>query len=138
MASQRTISHHKQATRPVTYGTRTQRSQETVGLVPASVAVARDLSAVPEKMPHTHTQRDIQTSSRLTGKQRLVLSNVQHILAVTPSSSLHNATLQPSCVIKSISCASAVPRQITFKQVQLFSGEQMGVCLESLIWSRQC
>lgn len=31
-----------------------------------------------------------------------------------------------SCLIKSISCASAVPRQMTFKQVLLVGGEQMG------------
>ena len=34
---------------------------------------------------------------------------------------------EPSCLIKSISCASAVPHQMTFKQVLLFGGEQMGL-----------
>lgn len=35
-----------------------------------------------------------------------------------------------SCLIKSISCASAVPRQTTFKQASLLGGEQMRVGTE--------
>lgn len=42
---------------------------------------------------------------------------------------LHPFLLEPSSLIKSISCASAVPRQMTFKQLLLF-GEQMGVRAE--------
>lgn len=45
-------------------------------------------------------------------------------------SPLHPFLLEPSSLIKSISCASAVPRQMTFKQLLLFGGEQMGVRAE--------
>lgn len=45
-------------------------------------------------------------------------------------SPLHPFLLEPSSLIKSISCASAVPRQMTFKQLLLFGCEQMGVRAE--------
>lgn len=71
------------------------------------------------QMPH------VLHSFTCTFKQRHVYSTVVDLTPPTPRLFL----LEPSSLIKSISCASAVPRQMTFKQLLLF-GEQMGVRAE--------
>lgn len=100
-------------------GQETQRSHEIVGLVPPSVSVVVNLPAVPKKTP------------RMLNIQRWATRPLEikaHALTATPTFSPPTVlALEPSCLIKSISCASAVPHQMTFKQVLLFGGEQMGV-----------
>lgn len=67
MASQWTISHHKQPAHPPAPShmapgcTETQRSQETVGLVPPSVSVVGNLPAVPKNASDTQHSAFINT-----------------------------------------------------------------------------
>lgn len=123
-----------QTTRPLTRsparshvgpGQETQRSRETVGLVPPSVSAVGNLPVVPKKKkkPASDAQHSAFINTHPETKA--------HVLPITPTFSPPALlALEPSCLIKSISCASAVPRQMTFKQVLLFGGEQMGVGAE--------
>lgn len=131
MASHWVISHRKQPARSparshVGPGQETQRSRETVGLVPPSVSAVGNLPVVPKKKKKKPAS-DAQHSAFINTHPE----TKAHVLTITPTFSPPALlALEPSCLIKSISCASAVPRQMTFKQVLLFGGEQMGVGAE--------
>lgn len=104
--------------------TETQRSQETEGLVPPSVSVVGNLPVVPKNASHNRHSALINTQP----ETKAHACPQKHMYSVTPTFSPPSLpALEPSCLIKSISCASAVPRQMTFKQVLLLGGEQMGV-----------
>lgn len=144
MASQWTISHHKQPTHlpTLTYGTRKHRDTQEPGHsgINATVNLQCRKPARGAKRHFTHCA--FSTHQHPSWYKGTCLSSNTHVLTITlsfPPSSL--LTLEACCLIKSISCASAVLRQTTFKQVLLFGVEQMGIRAEfvwkSPVWSQQ-
>lgn len=124
--------HHTRPPAPVTYGTRTHIDTEEPGDSRISTTISLFCrKTCPRCQKALHTIYIQRPSTRTPLKQR-------HMLVLSRTCTPHSHTLyfpsvalEPSCLIKSISCASAVARQMTFKQVLLFGSEQMsGVCLE--------
>lgn len=95
------ISHHKQpSTNPLAPShmapgrTETQRSRETVGLVPPSVSVVGNLPAVPKNASHTQHPAFINTHTETKAHAQ---SSNAHVLTITPS--LWRPHLPPSRAI---------------------------------------
>lgn len=122
MASQWTISHHKQHTRLPLAPSHMAPGRHRDTEEPRDSRISTTISLCCRK-PACGARKRL-TQSKFSAHQHApwnkgtCLSSNAHVLTITPTFSPPSLlALEPSCLIKSISCASAVPRQMTFKQV---------------------
>lgn len=141
MASHWTISHHKQTNQPPTSSPCHMWHQEAqrprgarIQWISATVSLQCRKPACGAKRHFTHCT--FSTHQHTSWYKGTCLSSNTHVLTITPSLSPSSLlALKACCLIKSISCASAVLRHATFK-VLLFGGEQMGIWTD-FVWKRR-
>lgn len=97
---------------PVTYGTRVHRDTEEPGDSRISTTISlrcrKPARGAKKRLRHS----TFSVHQHAAWNKDTCLSSNAHVLTITPTFSPPSLlALEPSCLIKSISCASAVPRQ---------------------------